>query len=190
MHIAIVNNAATKPDSLLRLLGKNTSQVFGYAESHLVEPAHFDLLILTGSSQFPIVYNREKLQAEIALIQRSNILTLGICYGCELIAVAFGSTLKDRGAFSQERAPFKIEVTSDNPIFLGHRDFMAYDAHRWTIDTLSSEIEVLARSTHGPEIIRHKNLPIYGFQFHPEKLPDETFGDELFAALVTQNVLT
>ena len=95
MHIAIVNNAATKPDSLLRLLGKNTSQVFGYAESHLVEPAHFDLLILTGSSQFPIVYNREKLQAEIALIQRSNILTLGICYGCELIAVAFGSTLKE-----------------------------------------------------------------------------------------------
>ncbi|MBI4121241.1 MAG: hypothetical protein HY457_03230, partial [Parcubacteria group bacterium] len=87
MRVAIVNNGISAPTNILRLLGKETVTVFNFSETDKIQNADFDLLILSGSSQFPIVYNREKLAREIALIQESAIPILGICYGCEVVAV-------------------------------------------------------------------------------------------------------
>jgi carbamoylphosphate synthase small subunit len=42
----------------------------------------------------------------------------------------------------------------------------------------------LANSIEGIEIIKHKDKPIYGFQFHPEMFPNLSDGDELFANIV------
>ncbi len=179
MRVAIVNNSGIPLENILNLI-QSDAEVFGWQSVSLLDTQNFDLLILSGSSQFPIEYNREKLEGEIELIQKSTIPTIGICYGCELIAVAFGGKLKDRGEGTQERKPVLIKVREEHPIFQGQKEFMAYDAHRWVIDTLPDDLEILAESVHGPEVIRHKNRPIYGFQFPPEKMLNETLGDELF----------
>jgi anthranilate/para-aminobenzoate synthase component II len=34
----------------------------------------------------------------------------------------------------------------------------------------------VASSEHGPELIRHRELPIFGLQFHPEKAMDGANG--------------
>lgn len=187
MRIAIINNGGVPPENILHLI-KNDAEIFDYQNVSTLDVRNFDFLILSGSSQFPIEYNLEKLQDEINLIKRSTIPTLGICYGCELIAVAFGGSLKDRGEGTQERKALKVEVSKDDPIFQGQKEFMAYDAHRWVIDVLPEELEVLARSVHGPEVIRHKERPLYGFQFHPEKMLEKTFGDELFNEFIKLKV--
>lgn len=187
MKIAVVNNANSYPQNILRLIGQE-AEVFNFDKADEIDVNDFDLLILSGSSQFPIEYNKEKLQGEINLIRRSTIPTLGICYGCELIAVSFGGKLKDRGEGTQELKPIKVEVIERDEVFRGRKDFVVYDAHRWVIDTLPDEFEVLARSLHGPEVIRHKERPLYGFQFHPEKMLDETFGDELFNEFIRLKV--
>ena len=189
MHVAIVNNASSTPDNIIRLLGENSHEVFDYSQADKIDSTRFDLLILTGGSQFPIVSNIDKLQTEIDLIQNSAIPLLGICYGCELITVAFGGTLKDRGDHTQTREALEITVLKDDPIFLGHTTFMAYDAHRWIVDQVPMTLDILAQSVHGPEVVRHKERPIYGFQFHPERMLDETLGNEIFDAFVRQYVV-
>ena len=73
-----------------------------------------------------------------------------------------------------------VTVVKDDPLFCGRKSFEAYDAHRWIIDEIGSGLEVLATSLHGPEVIKHGDRSIYGFQFHPEKMLDETYGDELY----------
>ncbi len=188
MRAAIINNGASSPDKILSLLDGASCEVVGYADIAKLCTDDFDVLVLSGSSQFPVVYNREKLKDEIALIQTSNIPVLGICYGCELIAVAFGGSLRDRGEGSQKRDSVEVEVVADNPLFLGRRQFEVYDAHRWAIDTVPPDLQILARSIHGPEVIRHRSRPIYGFQFHPEKMLEQTFGDELFRSFLKLEV--
>lgn len=188
MHIAIVNNSTKAPSNILSLFEDgDTHEIFDYSRASEIDDARFDLLVLSGSSLFPIEFNRDKLGAEIQLIQKSNLPIIGICYGCELIMVAFGGTLKDRGDHTQERAPVKIEVIKEDQIFLGRKDFFAYDAHRWIVDHVPTVIEILAQSAHGPEVIRHIERPIYGFQFHPEKMQDETLGNEIFEAFIKQH---
>lgn len=186
MRVAIINNSDEPPKNIVSLLEGHHSVVFDYSEAKRILQGSFDVIILSGSSQFPIIYNREKLSDEITLIQKTHTPLIGICYGCELIAIAFGGSLKDRGEYSRERAPFPIKVIHNDPIFLGKTDFMAYDAHRWVIDKTPNTLEILAKSVHGPEVIRHRERPLYGFQFHPEKLQDQTFGDEIFHALLQQ----
>lgn len=183
MRVAIVNNGAKIPQKILDLVA-GESQVFDYSEAANINLENFDLLILSGGSQFFIENSKEKLQDEIKLIRRSTILTLGICYGCELIAVAFGGTLKDRGDHTEERKPITIKALQPHPLFQDKKEFLAFDAHRWIIDTMPPEFVVLAESVHGPEIIKHNSLPLYGFQFHPEIRPEETYGDELFKILL------
>ena len=180
MRVAVVNNATIEPKRILSLLKEDEEEVFDYSQSKNIFREKFDLLILSGSSQFPIEYNKDKLADEIELIQKSSTPILGICYGCELIAVAFGGTLADRGEGSQLRENVCVKTEIADSLFIGREEFLVYDAHRWSIDVVPESLSVLASSEHGPEVIKHKTRPVYGFQFHPEKMLDETFGDELF----------
>ncbi len=189
MHVAIINNGASKPEKLISLLKNASCEVFGYSQVDKINQDSFDLLVLSGSSQFPVKWHKEELEGEMSLIRRSAIPVLGVCYGCELIAVAFGGELRDRGDGTQEKKAIRVEVVEEDSLFQGQNFFEVYDAHRWVIDKIPSDLKVLARSEHGPEIIRHVNRPIFGFQFHPERMLNETFGDELFNSFLGQHVV-
>ncbi|USN56518.1 MAG: hypothetical protein H6766_05815 [Candidatus Peribacteria bacterium] len=69
-------------------------------------------------------------------------------------------------------------------IVYNHKTYTVYEAHRYTIKELSKDLISLAQSSHGHEIIRHKEKPQRGFQFHPEANMDTTDGKELLS-LVT-----
>ena len=186
MKVALVNNGTKKPQKLLDLLHAHEVRVFDSSEIALLKPADFDLFVLSGSSRFPITDNEWLLLPEIDLIKTTTTPIIGICYGCELIARAFGGSLVDHGEESKERDLVRVEVVADDPIFAGRTEFEAYDAHRWVIASLPPELRVLARSSHGPEVIRHTERLIWGFQFHPEKMVDESYADEIFKTLVSE----
>lgn len=184
-RVAIVNNGRAEPKRLITLLSGSNISVFSYDEAAAVSSG-FDLIVLSGTSHLTAVFDTDKLQAELELIRTTQSPLLGVCFGTQLINLAFGGTLKEIGIANPLRTAVEIEVLVDDPLFNHRKHFLAYDAHRWVIDTPAPEIEVLARSSHGPEVVRHKTLPIYGFQFHPEKMTDETYGDELYASFINR----
>ena len=182
MKVALINNGSHSPEKLLVLLRGHEVTVLDPKNAQGVEG--YDLVILSGSSRFPITENEWLLLPEIDLIKTTTAPIIGICYGCELIARAFGGSLVDHGEESKERDLVRIDVVSDDPMFGGRMAFDAYDSHRWVIASLPPGLRVLARSEHGPEVIRHTERLIFGFQFHPEKMVDESYGDEVFLTLL------
>lgn len=180
MRVLLVNNGTKEPEKLLTLLSGYDVQVVIPDDLRTVTVSNYDLVVLSGSSKFPITDNEWFLLPEIDLIKTTTTPIIGICYGCELIARAFGGSLVDHGEESKECDLVHIKVVADDPIFSGRKEFEAYDAHRWMIASLPPELRVIARSKHGPEVIRHTDRLIWGFQFHPEKMVDESYGDEIF----------
>jgi len=179
MRVAIINNGKVEPKNLLRLLKNEEVSVFTPSDAPMVATGEFDLIVLSGSSHLAAMYDNKVLAPELDLIRRSKTPIVGVCFGCELLVRAFGGTLK-KTLSDAVRDLVVVKVTREDPLFCGRSEFEVYDAHRWVVDNLPSEFDILAESSHGPEIIKHHELPFLGLQFHPEKMIDESYGDELF----------
>lgn len=131
----------------------------------------FDLIIFLGGSGVHSVKNHsEDYKNEIDFISKSNKKIIGICLGCEIVAKAFNCSLKELQAKEKGISTIKFK----------NEEIPIYEAHRFVIDKVSDEIEILATSDHGIEMIKHKTRPIYGLQFHPEMFVDITKGSEIF----------
>ncbi|MBU6310783.1 gamma-glutamyl-gamma-aminobutyrate hydrolase family protein [Patescibacteria group bacterium] len=182
MKVSLVNNGKKEPEKLRSLLSEHQVTLYDATQASNVEDS--DLIVLSGSSRFPIMGNEDELEPEYSLVLNARVPIIGICYGAELIARAFGGTLVDLGEGNKERDLVDVEVVVPHPMFGGRTHFQAYDAHRWTVEALPHTLELLARSKHGPEVFRHRIRPVVGFQFHPEKMVDESYGDEVFRAVL------
>lgn len=97
---------------------------------------------------------------------------LGVCLGHQAIAEVFGGRLGlAKQVMHGKQSQMRLERTS--PIFKGigsEVPIMRY--HSIVIDQLPEDFEVLARTIDDGEImaIQHRDLPIYGLQYHPESI--------------------
>ncbi|MES2225426.1 MAG: gamma-glutamyl-gamma-aminobutyrate hydrolase family protein [Patescibacteria group bacterium] len=184
MNVAIINNGTKEPEKLLALLAGDIIEMFAPERVADALAGPHDLVVLSGSSHMSVMHNLDTLAPELALIRECTSPLLGICFGAELLTVAYSGTLRDSG--HKEKGIYEIFVEGDAPLFAGRSAFEAYEGHRWAIDAVPPELEVLAFSAMGPEVIRHRTKPQYGFQFHPEKMCDLTYGDELFRSFLKE----
>lgn len=185
MRILLIDNGTTLLEKLQKLIPGNEVVQQPQNISN-VGLDNFDLIVLSGSRDLTVKYNGEHFEKEIEMIRTAQIPIIGICLGCELIATAFGGTVKRLDV--RHSGIRKINAVLDDQT-LGLQSgtvHNVYEGHRWIINTIPSDFEVLAISEDGPEIIRHATRPIYGFQFHPENLVDQTTGDELFLNLFSK----
>lgn len=125
----------------------------------------------------------------IEVIQQlyTKIPILGICLGHQAIGYAFGATVSKAkeimhgkiSKISHEQAELFKEF--EEPL-----DVMRYHSLVIEKGTLPSTIQVLATSIDDGEImaIKHKEAPLYGFQFHPESVGTES-GKKLIQAFLT-----
>jgi GMP synthase-like glutamine amidotransferase len=178
MRILLIDNGSNLTQKLQDLIpGNEITEKFGGFK--LEDSDNFDLVILSGG-QHNILFENDSFSEEIKLV-KSGKSVIGICFGCELIARAFGGELIELP--EEEKGIFEIEILDKS---LGDKNMKVYEGHRWAVSKVPEEFEVLAKSERGPEIIKHKILPIYGLQFHPENMVDETEGDDLFLRLLSQ----
>lgn len=179
MKILLIDNGTTLLHKLEALIPGN--EIVHSFDDFDKDATNFDLVILSGGSKYQLVGNEEKFEKEINFIKNTNIPIIGICFGYELIVVAFGGILKELS--EDKKGMYEVRVLDKD---LGEGIVRIYESHRWVVDTLPDIFEVLVISNDGPEIIKHKEKSIYGIQFHPENFVEETEGDELFLKLLSQ----
>lgn len=182
MKILIVDNGSSYLNALKQLVSDHELTTRKYDEIIPRGNLDYDLIILSGGHQFPVIGHEDIFKKEIDLIKIANIPVLGICLGFELIAHSYGATLLQQ--VEKEKSILKINQVSQDSIFDNLRDISVFESHRWVVTKTGADLIPLADSKDGIEIIRHKDKLIYGFQFHPEMFVDQTQGDELFANFI------
>lgn len=178
MQILIVDNGTSYLPQLQKLIQPHQVQVVPHNQLP-ADVSHFDAIILSGGHHFTVHGNKDKLRAEIDLISTWQKPLLGICFGCELIAHAFGAELVELPA--KDKGIFRLELDQGEELFFGIKTLQVFTNHRWIATNLPPTLQPIANSAHGVEAFKHVKLPIYGFQFHPEMFPNQTQGDEVFA---------
>lgn len=178
MKILIVDNGTSYIESLKQLLVDKTFEVIPFSELSVKKEKDFDLFILSGGHSFPVVGNDFLLEKEIEFIRNCKKPILGICFGFELVAHVFGAVLQEMK--EKEKGFIDIVVIEPDDLFLAVTNFSVFESHRWVVTSLGGTVIPLAESKDGIEVIKHKQLPIYGVQFHPEMFVEQTCGREIF----------
>ncbi|MEI6326859.1 MAG: gamma-glutamyl-gamma-aminobutyrate hydrolase family protein [Candidatus Roizmanbacteria bacterium] len=167
MKILVVNNGTRTLNELVDLLSPHQVDVVSYSDIDVNTVEKYKAIILTGGHEFSVFGHEKLIEKEIYLIRNSKKPIFGICLGFEIIAYAFGSKLEILK--NKEQGTTHINVVVPSEIFSNTNTFGAYESHRWILKEMGSDLLALAISKSGIEAIKHKHLPIYGVQFHPEK---------------------
>ncbi len=150
--------------SLLNALGCGVHVVpknFPAAEALALNP---DGIILSNGPGDPAAINLE----EIRTLVFSGVPVLGICLGCQLIALAAGGSTR-KLKFGHHGANHPVCDLKNNKVYITSQN------HNFVVDetTLPPEFEVTHLSLIDGSVqgIRAKNYPVMGFQGHPEGAP-------------------
>jgi carbamoyl-phosphate synthase small subunit len=120
--------------------------------------------------------------AELRKVVATGLPTFGICFGHQLLGLAFGGkTFKlkfgHRGANQPviELATGRVDITSQNHGF-------AVDIESLPADVETTHINLNDRTSEGQ---RHKKLPVFSVQYHPEAAPGPNDAFHLFERFVS-----
>lgn len=109
---------------------------------------------------------------------------LGICYGMQLTQKLFGGTISPSEL--REYGKSTLNIVKEAPLFNGVYDsstvWMSHGDH---VEKYSEEFELLAKTDSSIAALKHKELPIYNLQFHPEVTHSE-FGKEMIENFVME----
>jgi len=122
-------------------------------------------LILSGGPSS--VYEQDAPKCDTHLFNM-GLPVLGICYGMQLACEAFGGKVESVSTREYGRA----ELTADasTPLFQDtSAQQQVWMSHGDQISNIADDFETLAETSTCPfAAIKHRELPIYGLQFHPE----------------------
>jgi GMP synthase (glutamine-hydrolysing) len=169
--LLVVDNGSTTLPELEEALQKLR---VNYSVIRYDQPIRLDEyrgVILTGRSAASDEINRANIKVIKQAIQLRKPL-LGICYGAEILALANG------GALSKLREKVygynTVYVRKANPLTGTKRALKVFESHIFNISRLPSCFESLGYSKGCEnEIIAHRELSLYGLQFHPECSVDD-----------------
>ena len=142
------------------------------------EIGKFDSYILSGRRQNDSKMNAKNSKIILHAVNEKKKL-LGICYGAEILALALGGTIRKSSVIRGEQ-----EISSSIENSLCNGKGTVFESHSYEISKLGNSLNCIAESENCKnEIIKHKELQIYGTQFHPEMTKDGQTMIEKFTRL-------
>ena len=136
-----------------------------------------DLLELGGDA--PERDETERMLLEAALAARAPVL--GVCRGMQLVVARFGGRLE----------PVCGHVAERQLVRFGEGAVEVNSYHRFGCRAVPAPLEPLAYAEDGVvEAVRHRELPVLGVQWHPERLSPHRGGDlELIRSLFAREAI-
>lgn len=134
------------------------------------DPRDFAAVILSGSQK--MVGGGEVEPSLLEFLAANRRPLLGVCYGHQALAAAFGACVRrDAASHLGEET---VRVSAGGGIFAGFPpSFPMHESHEEIVvrdPALERNFSLLAESGAGlVEAIAHKNWPLFGVQFHPER---------------------
>lgn len=101
-------------------------------------------------------------------------IILGVCLGLQAIGEVYGGKLKNLDKVFHGISTTMIQTDNASPVFKDiEREFEAGRYHSWVIvpESMPDCLEITAEDSTGEIMaIQHKELQVYGVQFHPESI--------------------
>ena len=174
MKVLVLDNYDSFTYNLVQYIQEILEQkidVFRNDEIDLDAIEAYDFIILSPGPGLP-----KNAGIMPALIKRyaATKTILGVCLGHQAIGEAFGASLENLAhVFHGVETPVEV-VVEDEPLFSNMpRTFQAGRYHSWVVakQDLPNELVPLAYTAEKELMaMKHRNLPIWGFQFHPEAI--------------------
>ena len=154
-----------------------------------LDPAYFDEERLTQEK----LVARERSDFEISLLREMVDLfkpILGICYGMQLMNVAFGGSLyqdieTQLPTMIDHRAGHHTVAIKENRL-MGKGTFSVNSTHHQAINRAGEGLSIIARAPDNiAEAFYREDYPfLVGVQWHPERLIEEELSVDLFCSFV------
>ncbi|MCK4761063.1 MAG: gamma-glutamyl-gamma-aminobutyrate hydrolase family protein [Candidatus Aminicenantes bacterium] len=143
------------------------SKTIEYEDTLETEISEYEGVFLSGSPRGNDI--ADSRQPYFQWIKTAAKPVFGICAGHHIVGRLYGAELLR--SLEKEVGDFFVEIDNRDPVFQGFPDrFMVRQNHFDSI-TLPEDFVLLAHSgTCKVEAIKHRRLPIYTTQFHPEFL--------------------
>lgn len=185
MKVLLINNNTYYKNRLQDLLKRHDLTMINYDQVAGYDTDTFDVIVLSGGGivedgrkrslkRFSYLY-----EDQIKLVQNTKKPIVGICLGCQIIGFAYGAEIH-RYFKSRRKGLFPIVAIKRNKIMAGAEEAMVFQSNHWIITELPKELLCIAASDEGAEIIKVRNQPIWGVQFHPEREKPGGEGRKIF----------
>jgi len=148
-----------------------------------------DLIYATGRVTYDWTLEEilEDYASEIEMMKTTEIPTLGVCAGHQLMAIAYGASFGKMVEEAEGEEPIRetgfqeISIIEQAPI-LNNLDnpFVCYEFHRDEVKGMPDEFILLA-STDMCRIqaMKHRKKNLFGVQFHPEQYNNENLDGQV-----------
>ena len=138
---------------------------------------NINAVVLSGSkARIVDPSHREMFREIIDLINRLDVPTLGICHGHQLICWSLGCKVASLDEPVEDMFE-EVRVLEVDEIFEGfeeHQTICLAQSHYDYVMKDSLDLADLVLLADSPscevEAVRHKHIPLYGVQFHPERI--------------------
>ncbi len=138
------------------------------------EVAGYDRIVFSPGPGIP---DEAGYMKEIIRQYASSVKMLGVCLGMQAIGEVFGGHLSNLKTVYHGVATSIYKTAVKDPILNNIPDsFMAGRYHSWVVDETNfpQELDITSRDEEGKVMsVKHKTLPIFGLQFHPESVLTE-----------------
>lgn len=150
----------------------------------------YDAMILSPGPGLP--HEAGELMEAIRHSEDLRMPVLGICLGCQAIALYFGGSLLQMENPKHGHVTHLVDLDASDPLtgFCAGASTQVGRYHSWVVsdEAFPESLCVTARDEAGLIMaLRHRELPLFGFQFHPESIMTEA-GDRMLHNFLTEVV--